>query len=236
MIPSPDISLDQYFISSDHGFLPAGFPLQKLDHSYYAPWENLAAQLPSLIQTGQIRHLIDDLPVLRTTWLQTEPEWRRAYSILGFLTHAYVWGGGKPKDVSPQPAHSSYLPQFNSKETSPDPPAMHLKPLSRNLLTPRTTTMRNLRSPHPLELHRTPRNRHHRPRQSLPTHLFHGNQRRRMVHRHLRRHRSQRRSAGPAHAGRNRGSHGPRRAAPHCPALQIHRRPPGSHCHSPENV
>lgn len=188
MIPFPDISLDQYSISSDHGFLPDGFPLQRLDDPYYAPWENLAAQLPSLIQTGQIRLLIDDLPVLRTTWLQTEPEWRRAYSILGFLTHAYVWGGGKPKDVSPQPCPLIiHPPRFNSKETSPGPPAMYLKPLPQNLLSPRTTTMRNLRSSHPLELHRTPRNRHHRPRPSLPAHLFHGNQRRRMVHRHLRR-------------------------------------------------
>lgn len=100
MIPSPEINLDDFAVSPVHGFLPTGLPLQKLPHDYYAPWENLAPRLPDLIQTGQIRALIDALPVLTTTWLQTEPEWRRAYSILGFLTHAYVWGGEKPKDVS----------------------------------------------------------------------------------------------------------------------------------------
>lgn len=100
MILSPGISLDEYNISSDNGFLPDGLPLGQITHPYYAPWENLASRLPTLIKTGQIRPLIDNLPILDTTWLLSEPEWRRAYSILGFLTHAYIWGGQKPQDVS----------------------------------------------------------------------------------------------------------------------------------------
>lgn len=103
MILSPKISLDEYSISSEHGFLPDGLPLSRLTHTYYSPWENLASQLPTLIKTGQIRPLIDNLPILDTTRLLAEPEWRRAYSILGFLAHAYVWGGPKPQDVSPIP-------------------------------------------------------------------------------------------------------------------------------------
>lgn len=102
MIPSTNINLDEYAISSEHGFLPAELPLQQLPYPYYTPWESLAVRLPDLIQTGQIRSLIDNLPVLDTTYLQTEPEWRRAYTILGFLTHAYLWGGEKPRDVSIQ--------------------------------------------------------------------------------------------------------------------------------------
>ncbi|KAJ5168997.1 Indoleamine 2-3-dioxygenase [Penicillium canariense] len=101
MIPSPEINLDDYAVSPLHGFLPNGLPLQKLPHAYYAEWENLAVRLPDLIKTGQIRGSVNALPVLTTTWLQTEPEWRRAYSILGFLTHAYIWGGEKPKDTLP---------------------------------------------------------------------------------------------------------------------------------------
>jgi indoleamine 2,3-dioxygenase len=108
MIQSAEINLENFAISPDHGFLPAGLPLPKLSSSYYAPWENLAVRLPTLIQTGQIRPLVDNLPVLTTSWLQSEPEWRRAYSILGFLTHAYIWGGEKPQDVS-----KSFL--FNSQ-------------------------------------------------------------------------------------------------------------------------
>ncbi|KAJ5584186.1 Indoleamine 2-3-dioxygenase [Penicillium hispanicum] len=109
MIPSANINLDEYAISSEHGFLPVDLPLQQLPNSYYAPWENLAVRLPSLIQMGQIRSLIDDLPTLDTTLLQTEPEWRRAYTILGFLAHAYVWGGEKPRD------HLQVLPPCISK-------------------------------------------------------------------------------------------------------------------------
>lgn len=100
MIQSPEINLEDYAISPDHGFLPRGLPLQQLPSSYYAPWENLAAQLPSLIQTGQIRPLVENLPVLKTSLLESEPEWRRAYSVLGLITHAYIWGGEKPQDVS----------------------------------------------------------------------------------------------------------------------------------------
>lgn len=100
MIPSANINLDEYSVSSEHGFLPVELPLQHLAHPYYAPWESLAVKLPSLIRAGMIRSLIDNLPILDTTYLQTEPEWRRAYTILGFLTHAYIWGGEKPRDVS----------------------------------------------------------------------------------------------------------------------------------------
>ncbi|KAJ5596027.1 hypothetical protein VI817_004641 [Penicillium citrinum] len=101
MIQSPEINLEDYAISPDHGFLPGGLPLQQLPSSYYAPWENLAAQLPSLIQTGQIRPLVENLPVLKTSLLESEPEWRRAYSVLGLITHAYIWGGEKPQDILP---------------------------------------------------------------------------------------------------------------------------------------
>lgn len=100
MIQSAEINLEDFAISPDHGFLPGGLPLQKLPSTYYTPWESLAVRLPTLIQTGQIRPLVDNLPVLTTSCLQSEPEWRRAYSILGFLTHAYIWGGEKPQDVS----------------------------------------------------------------------------------------------------------------------------------------
>lgn len=121
MISSPQINLDDYSVSSVDGFLSTGLPLQKLPHDYYAPWEKLAPYLPELIRTGQIRGLIDALPVLTTEWLQTEPEWRRAYSILGFFTHAYVWGGEKPKDVSSSwslfPPLNSTIPRNNAKLT-----------------------------------------------------------------------------------------------------------------------
>ncbi|KAJ6171440.1 Indoleamine 2-3-dioxygenase [Penicillium chermesinum] len=109
MLQSSSIVLDEYRVSSSHGFLPTELPLRRLPHVYYEQWENLAGQLSTLIQQDKIRDLIDALPVLTTTWLQTEPEWRRAYSILGFLTHAYIWGGQKPRDVLPPSISKPFL-------------------------------------------------------------------------------------------------------------------------------
>ncbi|KAJ6127361.1 Indoleamine 2-3-dioxygenase [Penicillium sp. IBT 18751x] len=114
MIPSPNLLFEDYAISSEHGFLPNGLPLSRLPHSYYHSWETLAADLPSLIKNGQIRSLIDSLPVLTTSELKSEPEWRRAYSILGFLTHAYIWGGEKPAEVLP-PAISKPFLEISSR-------------------------------------------------------------------------------------------------------------------------
>ncbi|KKK14396.1 indoleamine 2,3-dioxygenase subfamily [Aspergillus rambellii] len=41
------------------------------------------------------------MPLLSASYLQTEPEWRRAYSILGFILHGYVWSGPKPAERIP---------------------------------------------------------------------------------------------------------------------------------------
>ncbi|KAJ5745220.1 Indoleamine 2-3-dioxygenase [Penicillium odoratum] len=94
------IRLEDYAVSDNNGFLPSSPPLAKLP-SFYEPWELLASQLSTLIKDESIRSLIDNLPILNVTWLQSEPEWRRAYSVLGFLTHAYIWGGEKPRDKIP---------------------------------------------------------------------------------------------------------------------------------------
>lgn len=54
----------------------------------------------SLILAKRLRRIVDALPVLETDLLLTEAEWRRAYSILGFIAHGYIWGGDRPADVS----------------------------------------------------------------------------------------------------------------------------------------
>lgn len=102
MLQSPVIRLEDYAVSEKNGFLPTSPPLAKIPNTYYEPWEALASRLSTLIKDGSIRSMIDNLPILDASWLQTEPEWRRAYSVLGFLTHAYIWGGEKPKDVWPR--------------------------------------------------------------------------------------------------------------------------------------
>ncbi|KAI1488024.1 indoleamine 2,3-dioxygenase [Biscogniauxia mediterranea] len=84
-----------------NGFLPSRAPLRRLSDPYYAPWEVVLDGLPKLIKEKSIRKAVDGLEVLSTDRLSAEEEWRRAYVILSFLTHGYIWGGDKPAEVLP---------------------------------------------------------------------------------------------------------------------------------------
>jgi indoleamine 2,3-dioxygenase len=55
--------------------------------------------LPELLKDRTLRNEVDALPILSTEHLTSENEWQRAYSILAFLTHSYIWGGEKPSEV-----------------------------------------------------------------------------------------------------------------------------------------
>ena len=44
--------------------------------------------------------MVNALPVLTASRLRSEAEWRRAYSVLAFVAHAFVWGGDGPADVT----------------------------------------------------------------------------------------------------------------------------------------
>jgi indoleamine 2,3-dioxygenase len=92
--------LSDYEVSPHNGFLPDEVPLDILPDSYYQPWETIVRNFQSLILAKRLRRIVDALPVLDTGLLLTEAEWRRAYSILGFIAHGYIWGGNTPADVS----------------------------------------------------------------------------------------------------------------------------------------
>jgi indoleamine 2,3-dioxygenase len=96
--PLPNIS--DYGISSEYGFLPSQLPLQHLPDPYYNKWEAIVANLQALILSKRLRGVIDRLDVLSTAGLEHDAEWRRAYMLLAFIAHAYIWGGGTPSDVS----------------------------------------------------------------------------------------------------------------------------------------
>lgn len=97
-LPSP-AALASYNIS-ENGFLPAEVPLSRLPHAYYRPWEDVIEILPQLLESRQIRLRVDELPILDTSHLSSEPEWQRAYSILAIITQAYIWQGPEPAQVS----------------------------------------------------------------------------------------------------------------------------------------
>ncbi|KAG5968483.1 hypothetical protein E4U57_006030 [Claviceps arundinis] len=102
MLPPIPVLAD-YGLSSRHGFLPETFPLARLPDPYYNKWEAIATNLQALVLTRRLRGLVDQLPVLSTIGLEHESEWRRAYSLLCFIAHAYIWGGDLPADRLPMP-------------------------------------------------------------------------------------------------------------------------------------
>ncbi|KAI0415210.1 Indoleamine 2,3-dioxygenase [Xylaria grammica] len=97
---SEDI-LNLYPLISKNGFLPVKQPLRRLADAYYQPWEQILDDIPTLLREKTIRSRIGNLGVLTTAGLNTEREWQRAYVILCFLTHGYIWGGDLPSEVLP---------------------------------------------------------------------------------------------------------------------------------------
>ncbi|CAN3356283.1 indoleamine 2,3-dioxygenase [Diutina catenulata] len=92
-----------------NGFLPSELPLERLPQAYYEPWETLVANLPALILTKGIRARVDELPQLSTDELKSEPEWRRAYQVLSFLAHAYVWSESVPSQRLPEQLSAPWI-------------------------------------------------------------------------------------------------------------------------------
>ncbi|TGO37129.1 hypothetical protein BHYA_0105g00210 [Botrytis hyacinthi] len=100
MLP-PLPKLSKYGISPEYGFLPADLPLERLPDPYYNKWEAINANLQGLILSKRLRGVIDRLPVLSTAGLEHDSEWRRAYSLLCFMAHSYIWGGDSPEENLP---------------------------------------------------------------------------------------------------------------------------------------
>ncbi|KAI9737270.1 MAG: hypothetical protein M1818_005803 [Claussenomyces sp. TS43310] len=101
MVSPCSMNLEEFRVSISNGFLPDELPLQSLPSLYYSRWEEIMKDLPSLLQGHLLRQSIDVLPILSTSNLKSEPEWRRAYVILCFLTHSYIWGGELPSQRLP---------------------------------------------------------------------------------------------------------------------------------------
>jgi indoleamine 2,3-dioxygenase len=82
-----------------YGFLPATNP-PRLSNSYYSKWEDAVASLPFLLNKKALRDAVNDMPVLSTLELLSLAEWQRAYLLLSFITHGYIWGGETPSEAS----------------------------------------------------------------------------------------------------------------------------------------
>ncbi|KAL8921446.1 MAG: hypothetical protein Q9172_004013 [Xanthocarpia lactea] len=108
MIPEIPI-LEDYSISQKYGFLPMELPLEVLPDPYYHPWEAIVANLQALLLSRRLRGVVRRTPVLSTSRLQSPAEWRRAYVLLSFMAHAYIWGGDTPEERVPPPISIPYL-------------------------------------------------------------------------------------------------------------------------------
>ncbi len=98
MIP-PIPLLSDYGISPEHGFLPIELPLDILPDPYYSKWEIIIENFQALLLSRRLREVIERMPVLSTSRLRHPAEWRRAYILLSFMTHGYIWGGKSPEEV-----------------------------------------------------------------------------------------------------------------------------------------
>ncbi|KAF9907823.1 hypothetical protein EC991_010515 [Linnemannia zychae] len=86
--------LEDYDISPITGFVPHDQPLSRLPQAYYQPWEETIDQLNHLINTRQLRSKVDQWPVLDISQLTTLRQRQRAYVLLCFVAHSYIWGSG----------------------------------------------------------------------------------------------------------------------------------------------
>ncbi|KAJ3122623.1 hypothetical protein HK098_002709 [Nowakowskiella sp. JEL0407] len=99
-MPSQTLSFEDFGIHKTFGFLPMDPPpLRRLLDVYYAPWENTMDDLQSLCLIGKLRSTVKKLPVLETNRLITLREKERAYLVLSFIAHAYIWGYPKIEGV-----------------------------------------------------------------------------------------------------------------------------------------
>jgi len=95
------LRLEDYEVHPERGFLPAEDPLPYLEDPYYAPWEQVAGELPKLLVARRVRQVIESLPRLSVERLHTDRERRRAMMLLSYLGHAYVWNGDTPAERIP---------------------------------------------------------------------------------------------------------------------------------------
>lgn len=118
------IKLSDYDISYLTGFVPER-PVPNISSCYFEKWEKVAQDLPQLLKKRALRKTVDELPETEfsSKTLHTEDEWRRAYSILSFISQAYVWEGGETNAIADLPAKIAIPWQATSQHIGVPPAA-----------------------------------------------------------------------------------------------------------------
>ena len=140
MLP-PVPRIEDYGISEQYGFLPTELPLQLLPDTYYSPWEAIIGNLQALLLSRRLRGVVHKLPILSTSRLVHPAEWRRAYMVLAFIMHSYIWGDDIPAEVSfPQQIITTKTPKTSHSEFIPPSPSRYSRfaPTSSSRPSPHT--------------------------------------------------------------------------------------------------
>ena len=99
------LDLQQFDVYEETGFIPREEPEKALSDTF-KPWEELVAKLPVLLSTKCLRKKATSLPLVLPEELSclSEREWWRAYVLLCYICHAYIWGEGEKNlvDVLPE--------------------------------------------------------------------------------------------------------------------------------------
>ncbi|BFZ61625.1 Indoleamine 2,3-dioxygenase [Saitoella coloradoensis] len=118
MIPSiPDLA--DYGLSPETGFLPASAPLARLTDPYYEPWERVMDSYNGYLLAGRLREVVHALPELSTEYLHNVRDLRRAFVVLCFIAHGYVWGGAQPMERLPRQVAVPWVQVANALEVRP---------------------------------------------------------------------------------------------------------------------
>lgn len=94
------LDLDTFHVDPRRGFLPTPDPLWRLPAAF-APWEDIAHNLPKLLVAGTARRELDQLPLLKVSALSDHGQLERAMMLLSYFGHAYVWGEATPASRLP---------------------------------------------------------------------------------------------------------------------------------------
>lgn len=113
-------NLDEFEVDAERGLLPSPDPLECLP-PHFNPWEKIAHDLPKLLVSGQIRSVLERLPLLLPTQLLEGRQNHRAMLLLSFLGHAYVWG--EPQTVNHIPAGIA-IPWYEFSQRLGRPPVL----------------------------------------------------------------------------------------------------------------
>ncbi|XP_068012864.1 indoleamine 2,3-dioxygenase 2 [Melanerpes formicivorus] len=95
------LELSRFQLSEEFGFL-LPHPLTELPAAY-APWMEVAQDLPQLIASRQLRSRVHQMPQLSTQQLRGQEELHLAHLVLSFITMGYLWQEGEEGTVKVLP-------------------------------------------------------------------------------------------------------------------------------------